>query len=152
LSPDTTYYYSVGTPAATIAGDATFHFTTSPIAGSERPVRIWAIGDSGTGDADAQAGRDAYAAVTGSRGPDLRLMRGHNAYNGGLDAEYQTAVLDMYPAMRRSPVLWPAYGNHDGSASDADSNTGPYFDLFTLPKQGEAGGVASGTEAYYSFD
>ena len=29
---------------------------------------------------------------------------------------------------------------------------GPDYDIFTLPKQGEAGGVASGTEAYYSFD
>src|SRR2546423_1138961 len=58
----------------------------------------------------------------------------------------------MYPGMLRKTVLWPAYGNHDGSASDSATNTGPYYDIFTLPKQGEAGGVASGTEAYYSFD
>jgi hypothetical protein len=49
-------------------------------------------------------------------------------------------------------VLWPAYGNRDGYGSDSAMNTGPYYDIFTLPKQGEAGGVASGTEAYYSFD
>ena len=30
--------------------------------------------------------------------------------------------------------------------------TGPYYDIFTLPKEAEAGGVPSGTEAYYSFD
>ena len=58
----------------------------------------------------------------------------------------------MYPEMLRKTVLWPAYGNHDGSAADAATNTGPYYDIFTLPKQAEAGGVASGTEAYYSFD
>jgi 3',5'-cyclic AMP phosphodiesterase CpdA len=28
----------------------------------------------------------------------------------------------------------------------------PYLDIFSLPKRGEAGGVASGTEQYYAFD
>jgi hypothetical protein len=152
LVPDATYYYSVGTPTTRTAGDATFHFRTSPIAGTERPVRIWAIGDSGTGDANAQAVRDAYTAFAGSRDTDLWLMLGDNAYNDGLDQEYQAAVFNIYPEMLRKTVLWPAYGNHDGSASDSATNTGPYYDIFTLPKQGEAGGVASGTEAYYSFD
>ena len=32
------------------------------------------------------------------------------------------------------------------------TQSGPYFDIFTLPSLGEAGGVASGTEAFYSFD
>ena len=37
-------------------------------------------------------------------------------------------------------------------SADSATQTGPYYDIFTLPKFGEAGGVASGTEAYYSFD
>jgi len=152
LVPDTIYYYSIGTPTTTIAGDATFHFRTSPIPGTQRPLRVWVIGDSGTADANAAAVRDAYTAFTGPRPTDLWLMLGDNAYNDGLDQEYQAAVFNMYPAMLRTSVLWPAYGNHDGSASDSATNTGPYYDIFTLPKQGEAGGVASGTEAYYSFD
>jgi len=152
LIPETTYYYSVGTTSAMLAGDATFHFKTAPPAGAERPVRIWAVGDSGTGDANARAVRDGYAAFTGSRGTDLWLMLGDNAYDNGLDSEYQTALFDTYPAMLRSTVLWPAYGNHDGSSADSATNTGPYYDIFTLPSRGEAGGVASGTEAYYSFD
>ena len=32
------------------------------------------------------------------------------------------------------------------------TETGPYFDIFSLPTKAEAGGLASGTEAYYSFD
>jgi len=32
------------------------------------------------------------------------------------------------------------------------AQTGDYFNMFSFPKNGEAGGVASGTEAYYSFD
>ena len=38
------------------------------------------------------------------------------------------------------------------SSADSATQTGTYYDIFTLPKFGEAGGVASGTEAYYSFD
>ena len=117
-----------------------------------RPTRVWVIGDSGTADANAQAVGDAYTSYTATRETDLWLMLGDNAYNDGLDAEYQRAVFDMYPSMLRKTVLWPAYGNHDGYGSDAATNTGPYFDMFTLPTQGEAGGVASGSEAYYSFD
>jgi calcineurin-like phosphoesterase family protein len=79
-------------------------------------------------------------------------MLGDNAYAQGLDAEYQAAVFDMYPATLRQSVLWPTLGNHDGAAADSSTGTGPYYDIFTLPKQGEAGGLASGTEAYYSFD
>src|SRR4029450_1136767 len=36
--------------------------------------------------------------------------------------------------------------------ADSPTQTGPYYDIFTLPRNAEAGGVASGTEAYYSFD
>jgi hypothetical protein len=49
-------------------------------------------------------------------------------------------------------VLWPTLGNHDGATADSASQSGPYYDIFTLPKSAEAGGLASGTEAYYSFD
>ena len=152
LLPDTVYYYAIGTPTTTMAGDAGFHFRTSPPAGSERPTRVWVLGDSGTADAGARAVRDAYATFADSRYTDLWLMLGDNAYTDGLDHEYQAAVFNMYPEMLRKTVLWPTYGNHDGYGSDSATQTGPYYDIFTLPRQGEAGGVASGTEAYYSFD
>src|SRR2546425_5664596 len=38
------------------------------------------------------------------------------------------------------------------ASTSSSSQSGPYYDIFTLPKSGEAGGVASGTEAYYSFN
>jgi hypothetical protein len=152
LLPDSLYYYSVGTTTGPMAGDATFRFRTSPVTGVERPTRVWVVGDSGTANDNVRAVRDAYSTFSGSRDADLWLMLGDNAYNDGLDHEYQAAVFNMFPELLRKTVLWPAYGNHDGYGSDAASNTGPYYDIFTLPKQGEAGGVASGTEAYYSFD
>jgi len=153
LNPDTRYYYSVGTTAAEQAGgDPDHFFVTSPVPGTPRPARIWVLGDSGTADANARAVRDAYAGVTGSAATDLWLMLGDNAYPIGTDAQYQAAVFDMYPEFLRNAVLWTTLGNHDGASADSATQTGPYYDIFTLPRQGEAGGLPSGTEAYYSFD
>ena len=39
-----------------------------------------------------------------------------------------------------------------GSAPSSSTQSGPYYDIFTLPADGSAGGVPSGTEAYYAFD
>ncbi len=153
LSPGTTYYYSVGTTAETLAGnDANHFFLTAPFPGTPKPTRIWVLGDSGTADGNAQAVRDAYFSFTGTRHTDLWLMLGDNAYLDGTDAEYQGAVFDMYPQMLRKSVLWPTLGNHDGHTADSGTQTGPYYDIFSLPRAAEAGGLPSGTEAYYSFD
>lgn len=154
LVPATRYYYAVATSAtAVLAGDDAEHFfVTPPPAGAVAPTRIWAIGDSGTADGNAAAVRDAYLAFTGSQPTDVWLMLGDNAYWWGTDAEYQAAVFDMYPSLLRNTFLWPAFGNHDALSADSASQSGPYFDVFTLPTAGEAGGLPSGTEAYYSFD
>jgi acid phosphatase type 7 len=152
LSPDTQYYYSVGTTTAVLAGGADFTFITAPAAGSTQPIRIWAIGDSGTANAEAEAVRDAYAAFTGSRYTDVWLMLGDNAYSNGTDAEYQAAVFNMYPTFLKQTVLWPTIGNHDTGGSTNPPGDLPYYQMFSLPTSGQAGGVPSGTEDYYSFD
>ncbi|MGH9203627.1 MAG: purple acid phosphatase family protein, partial [Vicinamibacterales bacterium] len=153
LAPFTKYYYSVGSTTETLAGgDANHSFVTSPVIGTGVATRVWVLGDSGTADANARAVRDSYYGYTGSTPTNLWLMLGDNAYQQGLDPEYQAAVFDMYPTTLRQSVLWPTLGNHDGAAANSSSGTGPYYDMFTLPKQGEAGGLASGTEAYFSFD
>ena len=153
LSADTKYFYSIGTSTQTLAGGDNSHFFfTSPLAGTTKPTRIWVLGDSGTANANAQAVRDAYSSFTGTIHTDLWLMLGDNAYSDGTAGQYQAAVFDMYPQMLRKSVLWPTLGNHDGHSADSASQTGPYYDIFTLPTGAEAGGVASGTEAYYSFD
>jgi acid phosphatase type 7 len=153
LQPNTKYYYSIGTTATPLAGgDSTHFFVTAPAPGVSKPTRIWILGDSGTANANAAAVRDAYLNFTGSRATDIWLMLGDNAYNDGTDVEYQNAVFNMYPTVLRQAVLWPTLGNHDGHTADSATQTGPYYSIFTLPRGGEAGGLASGTEAYYSFD
>src|SRR5439155_18619201 len=152
LSSNTKYYYSIGTSDGSIAGDSTYFFLTAPTTGSTIATRIWVLGDSGTADSSARAVRDAYYNYTGSRHTDLWLMLGDNAYSDGTDSQYQAGVFDTYPTMLRKSVLWPTFGNHDSHSADSSSQSGPYYDIFTLPKRGEAVGVASGTEAYYSFN
>jgi hypothetical protein len=142
LQPDTKYYYSVGSSTNTLVSGADYYFVTSPTAG--KPTRIWVLGDSGTATTQARAVWEQYRALTGPRYTDLWLMLGDNAYPAGTDTEYQRAVFDMYPDLLRKTVLWPALGNHDTSQA--------YFGIFTLPTQGEAGGVPSGSENYFSFD
>jgi hypothetical protein len=153
LSPDMQSYYSVGTTSATLAGgDSTYFWITFPPTGTPAPTRVWVLGDSGTANSSAIAVRDAYFNATGTRHTDVWLMLGDNAYNNGTDAEYQSAVFNIYPTMLRKSVMFPALGNHDTAQATQFVDTYPYFSIFTLPRNGECGGVASGTEHYYSFD
>ena len=153
LAPATKYFYSVGSTTQVLAGnDSTHFFVTSPVPGTASPTRIWILGDSGTADTNAQAVRNAYLTFTGNTHTNLWLMLGDNAYESGLDSEYQTAVFNMYPTTLRQSVLWPTIGNHDTAQSSNPPASLPYFAMFTLPANAEAGGMASGTEKYYSFD
>ncbi len=152
LSPNTKYFYNVGSSSAVQAGDATYYFKTSPTAGTSLPTRIWVIGDAGTGTSGQAAVYNAYRNYTASTYTDFWLMLGDNAYTSGTDTEYQTKMFNVYPEIMRQSPLWTTIGNHDGVSADSAMQTGPYYDMVTLPKNGEAGGVASGTEAYYSFN
>lgn len=153
LSPDTIYYYSVGSTTSTLAGaDANHFFKTPPPVGGKRPTRIWVLGDPGTGDANQASVRDAYYSFTGATHTDLWLMLGDNVYETGTDAEFTAKLFNVYPTMLRKSVLWTAVGNHDTAGSSTPSPTIPYFTSFTFPTAGQAGGVASGSKAYYSFD
>ncbi|MEN8183449.1 MAG: metallophosphoesterase family protein, partial [Myxococcota bacterium] len=153
LTPDTVYYYAVGTPTQNLeGGDADHFFRTSPPTNTGQRFRIWVVGDSGTANGSAAAVRDAYLGFAGADRAAVWVMLGDNAYSNGTDAEYTAAVFQMYPQILRNTVLWPSPGNHDFRTSVAATQSGPYFETFTLPKEGEAGGAPSGTEAYYSFD
>ena len=153
LDPDTQYYYSVGTTTTVLAGnDANHFFVTFPPAGQPVPARVWILGDPGTQTSAQFNVRDAYYNATGTRHTDLWLMLGDNAYQNGTDSEYQGAVFNVYQTMLRKSVLLSTLGNHDTAQSTNFHDNYPYFSIFTLPRNAEAGGIASGTEHYYSFD
>ena len=100
LNAQTRYYYDVGNSTQILAGgDANHTFETAPDSGVAKPTRIWVIGDSGTGDANARAVRDRYKERAADEYPaDIWLMLGDNAYDDGTDQEYQAAVFDTFGA------------------------------------------------------
>ncbi|MEO8630299.1 MAG: metallophosphoesterase family protein [Betaproteobacteria bacterium] len=150
LSPDTRYFYSVGTTTVTLASGPDQKFVTSPPAGASKPMRIWVIGDAGTGTASQAAVRGAYSTFNGSAETDLWLVLGDNAYDVGSDAEYQAKHFAIYPSLLKSSVSWYTLGNHDAGTGAVGAH--PYRTMFSLPTAAQAGGVASGTKNYYSFD
>jgi len=162
LSPFTKYYYSVGTTAQTLSGpDSLHHFTTLPVSGAVQPIRIWAIGDFGKANSLEQRVRDSYLAYAGNTHTDVFLWLGDNAYDNGSDQQYQDKVFsyNYYGQVFKYMPFWPSPGNHDymnisppQSPSDPTTHTGPYYDIIEVPKNGEAGGVPSGYELYYSFN
>ena len=154
LEPETRYYYSVGAPGLVVAGDDVDHyFETAPLHGSLKPTRIWVIGDSGSANQIAADVYQDYRNFTGPAHTDVWLMLGDNAYDLGTDSEYQAGVFDMYPELLRNTFLWPTFGNHDAGSASSTDESGPYYDIFTLPRDNpNTGGLPTQTEAYYSFD
>ena len=147
LNPDTRYYYAVGASGTNFPATAENYFVTSPV--QTRPVRVWVIGDSGTADYSAARVRDAFLNFTRERKADLMLMLGDNAYNNGSDSEHQSAVFEMFgPTLAQTPA-WSCMGNHETYTPEFPY---PYLRIFSLPMNGEAGGIPSGSESYYSWD
>ncbi len=154
LDPAKRYYYEVADGNGALAGgDSTYYFQTSPEPGTDTSnVRIWAIGDFGDDSQEQRDVRDAYLSYNDSSHTDIWMMLGDHAYDDGTDLEYQDKVFDVYTYQFRNTVSWPTPGNHDYNSVSLGTTDGPYYDIFTLPTNGEAGGVPSGTEGYYSFD
>jgi hypothetical protein len=156
LSPATKYYYDAGSTTTVQAGGTVEHyFVTSPTVGSTASFRAWILGDSGDGGTNQTAVRDAMIAYTGATRPNLMLHLGDIAYTSGSEQEFTDFHFNVYKDVIRHTVQWPTLGNHEGASTTSGqpgTSTGPYYDAFVLPTAAEAGGTASGTEAYYSFD
>lgn len=155
LEPGVTYYYAVCDEERVLAGGDTDHtIRVNPAPGSPADLRLLVIGDSGTGGTDQKRVFEAFGRFceqTGRRA-DGFLHVGDMAYGDGADVEFQRFFFDVYQPLLRNTVCWPAMGNHEGHTSRGVSQFGPYYDAYVLPTAAEAGGVPSGTEAYYSFD
>jgi hypothetical protein len=152
LQPSTKYYYKVVSAGSTLAGgDASHYFVTSPNDGDE-PFNVWALGDSGISGPmtsgvhpDQAAVRDSFLNVAPLEDLSFLMHLGDIAYNSGTDTQFQRGLFNVYPSILRALTLWPTQGNHDATAN-------AYYSVFSLPRYGEAGGVSSSTEYYYSWD
>ncbi len=84
----------------------------------------------------------------------------HEMGMGPFDACPFSELLGGIPGCDAGPVVIPIGGasmasdpmSYDSNGGGPDGTGMPYLDIFTLPSRGEAGGVPSGTEQYYSID
>jgi len=151
LKPATKYFYSVGSEAEEEFKGKEFWFKTAPIK-NDVPVRFWVTGDQGypnpvqNGVRDAMLGWLKQNPRSATNSPlDFWVTTGDNAYRSGSNEQFQKGFFEPYRMILRNTPVWPAYGNHD-------ARRWVFFDIFTFPTKAESGGIASGSEHYYSFD
>jgi hypothetical protein len=159
LSADTKYYYRIGNTTNMGIADNEKFFTTLPPANTTRTLRFAAFGDCGRNDNSFQsqtlAQYKAYLTSNGIDAPDAWLLMGDNAYNAGTDAEYTSNFFGIFgSSILKNHKIYSTPGNHDyaNTAARQNDHAVPYYDVYTMPTAAEAGGVPSGTEAYYSFN
>ena len=167
LTADTKYYYSIGTSAAVLQSGTDHYFRTLPPANTTRKMRFVVFGDCGRNTGANSGGftgvnyndqsMTQYNATLAGWGeaPDAWILLGDNAYDAGTDAEYTARFFGIYGAtILRNHKLYPVPGNHDYSNSGTiqDNHLAAYYTIFDLPTTGQAGGVASNKEEYYSYD
>ena len=78
----------------------------------------------------------------------------------GVGAPFDMCLFRKIPACEKGPVPWTVGGTSESSDPDSYDSDGdgpdatglPYLNIFSLPSEGQMGGVASGTEQYYSFN
>jgi hypothetical protein len=160
LRPSTKYYYSIGSLNDTLQGDRDNYFITLPVAGQEGFYRIGVFGDCGTNTIVQRSVRDQFIKYLGNNELDAWILLGDNAYENGTDAQFQQNFFNVYKndLLKHYP-LFPAPGNHDYGNVDFRATAVPermyelaYYQNFTMPVNGESGGLASHNPAYYSFD
>lgn len=155
LEEDTQYFYGVYDGDILVAGcDPNYSLRTQPARDVNRPLRFWVLGDSGNGSDEQKAVFTAMKAFVAAdqRPLDAFIHLGDLAYQDGTDGAIRAHFFRVYSRMMRNTVTWATMGNHEGHSADGTLGVGPYFDAMVHPMQGEAGGVPSGSEAYYSFD
>jgi hypothetical protein len=159
LKPSTKYYYSIGSGTNILQGDKDNYFITPPATPAPRKYMIGAFGDCGNNSDNQKGINRQFVKYLGENYMDAWLLLGDNAYESGTDSEYQKNFFEVYQAdfLKKFP-LFPAPGNHDYREIGTyrgkmqSSRDIAYYHNFSVPVNGEAGGVPSNNPAYYSFD
>ena len=161
LTPHQQYYYSIGDFHTILQGGTENFFYTLPRSGKDGYYRIGIFGDCGNNSVNQEQVKYQFLKYLGKGLLDAWILLGDNAYSSGQDAEFQQKFFNMYKndLLKKFP-LFPSPGNHDytdgnypGTDSIAQSNHQvAYYQNFSMPVDGQAGGVPSHTQAFYSFD
>ncbi len=159
LEPGTKYFYSIGSFKDTLQIGAGNYFVTLPTPGTEALYRIAAVGDCGNNSVNQRSVRDQLIHYLGDQDLNAWILLGDNAYSTGRDAEFQSNFFNVYKdnLLPKYP-LYPSPGNHDyydGDSSEEKvqhTHQVAYYHNFSMPTDGEAGGIPSHDPAFYSFD
>jgi hypothetical protein len=161
LQPHTRYTYTIGDFKRQLQGNADNYFYTLPETGKVATYRIGAFGDCGNNSVNQRNVKQSVLNYLGENYMDAWLLLGDNAYNSGTDAEFQSKFFNVYKddLLKKYP-MFPAPGNHDYNDQDfpgavkaaQKTHQTAYYHNFSMPMHGESGGIASNTQAFYSFD
>ncbi len=158
LKPNTKYFYEIVNGNTVLEKSSDTFFITAPTVGSEQKVRVWALGDMGFGLESQKKIQTEYLKSIGGAYTNLWLLLGDNAYAQGWDWEYQLRFFEYYQVdkLMKQTVMFPSPGNHDYSPTTnnykMEDPLVAYFSIFSVPTKGEAGGVPSGSKAFYSYN
>jgi acid phosphatase type 7 len=158
LLPKKKYFYSIGDFENTLQGDEENYFATPPPVDGTDTCRIGVFGDCGNNSVNQRRVRDEFLNYLGHRYLTAWILLGDNAYENGTDAEFQADFFNIYKKdlLKKYP-LFPAPGNHEYHAEanlipTQETHAVAYYQSFSMPTNGEAGGVPSMTQAFYSYD
>jgi acid phosphatase type 7 len=157
LTADTKYFYKISSGATSLQETTSNFFRTLPPANTTRKLRFAVFGDCGRNDNSFQtqslAQYQSFLTTNGVDAADAMILLGDNAYNSGTETEYIDNFFTPFgTSILRNHKLYPAPGNHDYYNSTLNDRNNPYYRNFTMPTNGEIGGVASNTEAFYSYN
>ena len=155
LEPRTKYYYSIGSRQDTLQAGPDNYFVTLPIPGTEGLYRIACLGDCGNNSVNQRQVRDQITRYLGTNYLDAWLLMGDNTYTYGRDVEFQSNFFNIYKdTLLKKYPMFPSPGNHDynDDKTELDTHDIAYYQIFSMPVDGEAGGVASHNQSYYSYD
>jgi hypothetical protein len=144
LTPDTKYFYQVGSAtnsdSAPIVSGVEW-FRTLKTSG---PITFAALGDTGDGSSAARQ----IAGVMANFNPELVIHQGDIIYGGFTDATVDTRVFNIYTQMKNTPFFFSA-GNHDLNCCGGPPDNGltNFQNAFYLPTNS-----VFGHELFYSFD
>jgi acid phosphatase type 7 len=159
LKPHTKYTYTIGDFHKTLKDSVSFY--TLPETGKADFYRIGVFGDCGNNSVNQRNVRTQVLKYLGENYMDAWILLGDNAYNSGTDAEFQTKFFNVYKDdLLPNYPMFPCPGNHDYNDQDFPgavemaqrTHQTAYYRNFSMPTEGESGGVASHTQAFYSFD
>jgi len=161
LFPSTRYFYSIESFTSSLQHGRDNFFNTLPEPGKDGFYRIGVFGDCGNNSVNQRNVKNSFLKYLDSNYLNAWILLGDNAYSSGTDGEFQSKFFNIYKddLLKKYP-LYPSPGNHDyndkdfpGAAKKAqETHQTAYYQNFSMPVNGEAGGYPSHNQAFYSFD